>query len=335
MQLLETLGALGGSALLGAGGSLLQNKLGKDNLQYQWDEMYSPQAQVRNLAKAGINPAVAFGNNSPTFSSGGQLQMPSAPDFGIGTTAINELGNYFKSLADAKKAGADTKYVGAMTDKALTEIEAQKMQNEFNKRYGNQKWLNDLSLSYQNVLLAQKTNDLKEIEKAIGKWKEASEKAISEANEHQRDMLVKDLANKDEQIRLSNNLLKEKANTEKSAQSANYANAAHSNELANTEKALRSGRITAQTLENGLKAIDFNIKNVTEAETEQQIKDEAARIHKMLLKGDVLGKWLPQMEGYEIKIPVLSDIEDACRELWYQYKAGVKIGEQKVKSHKN
>ena len=200
MPLLETLGALGGSALLGAGGSLFQNMLGKDNLQYQWDEMYSPQAQVRNLAKAGINPAVAFGNNSPTFSSGGQLQMPSAPDFGIGTTAINELGNYFKSLADAKKAGADTKYVGAMTDKALTEIEAQKMQNEFTKRYGNQKWLNDLSLSYQNVLLAQKTNDLKEIEKAIGKWKEASEKAISEANEHQRDMLSKDLANKDEQI---------------------------------------------------------------------------------------------------------------------------------------
>lgn len=229
MPLLETLGALGGSALLGAGGSLLQNKLGKDNLQYQWDEMYSPQAQVRNLAKAGLNPAVAFGNNSPTFSSGGQLQMPNAPDFGIGTTAINELGSYFKSLADAKKAGADTKLVGVQTDKALSEVEAQKMQNDFTRRYGNQKWLNDLSLSYQNILLAQKTNDLKEIEKAISKWKEASEKAISEANEHQRDMLAKDLANKDEEIRLSNQLMEEKAKTEKSSQSANYASAKASN----------------------------------------------------------------------------------------------------------
>lgn len=252
-----TLGVLGGSALLGVGGTLLQNKLGRDNMEYQWNNYYSPQAQVRNMAKAGINPAVAFGNQSPTLSSGGQLQMPDAPNFGVGTTAINELGSYFKSLADAKKAGADTKLVGAQTDKALTEVEAQKLANEFTKKYGNQKWLNDLSMAYQNILLAQKTNDLKEVEKAIAHWKEVGEKAISESNEHTRDMLAKDLANKDTEIRLSNKLLQEKANTEKSVQAANLASARYSHSLADTEDGLRELKKASQTILNGIEAVKY------------------------------------------------------------------------------
>ena len=96
-----TLGVLGGSALLGLGGSLIQSSEGRKNLDYQMEKYYSPEAQVRNLAKAGINPAVAFGNQSPVFSSGGQMQMPEAPNFGVGTTALNELGNYMKSLAES------------------------------------------------------------------------------------------------------------------------------------------------------------------------------------------------------------------------------------------
>lgn len=317
MPLLETLGALGGSALLGAGGSLLQNKLGKDNLQYQWDEMYSPQAQVRNLAKAGLNPAVAFGNNSPTFSSGGQLQMPNAPDFGIGTTAINELGSYFKSLADAKKAGADTKLVGVQTDKALSEVEAQKMQNDFTKRYGNQKWLNDLSLSYQNILLAQKTNDLKEIEKAISKWKEVSEKAISQANEHQRDMLAKDLANKDEEIRLSNQLMEEKAKTEKSSQSANYASAQNQRAQALVNKEIQAIKhVEREVAETGkLDQIDKLLadyrrdKMLSDEEFEEAKKrfDALKRINRAIEKSEFVSKtnaaftWLTDILGAPFK----------------------------------
>ena len=72
--------------------SVFGNKMASDtarkNLDYQMEKYYSPQAQVKNLGAAGINPAVAFGNQSPTFSGGGQLQMPSNPLAGVGTTSL-------------------------------------------------------------------------------------------------------------------------------------------------------------------------------------------------------------------------------------------------------
>ena len=56
------LGDLGLAAVNG-GISLLGNKISsdtaKDNLDYQMDRYYSPSAQVRNLATAGLIPAAA------------------------------------------------------------------------------------------------------------------------------------------------------------------------------------------------------------------------------------------------------------------------------------
>lgn len=77
----------------------------------QFEKYTSPQAQVRNLAAAGINPAVAMGNQSPVFSS-----VPNAPtpgsvqpaQFGIGTTSLTDLANYMLAKANAQKAGVET-----------------------------------------------------------------------------------------------------------------------------------------------------------------------------------------------------------------------------------
>ena len=72
---------------------LVQNELGKNNAEWQWNKFYSPKAQVSNLAEAGINPAVAFGNQSPVMTTGGQMTMPDVPALGIGTTDSCHQGN--------------------------------------------------------------------------------------------------------------------------------------------------------------------------------------------------------------------------------------------------
>lgn len=100
--------ALAGNAIGSIGGAIIQNELGKANEKRQWDEYYSPKAQVRNLAAAGINPAVAFGNQSPVLTSGGQMQMPNVPELGLGTTALSEIGSYLNAKANAEKAGVET-----------------------------------------------------------------------------------------------------------------------------------------------------------------------------------------------------------------------------------
>ena len=68
--------------------------------------MYSPQAQVRNMAAAGINPAAAFGNQAPVIS-GSQMNLPQNPLGGIGTSSLNDISNYILSQAQAKKAGVE------------------------------------------------------------------------------------------------------------------------------------------------------------------------------------------------------------------------------------
>ena len=113
--------AVAGNAIGNIGSSLIQNVLGQKNEERQWNRYYSPRAQVQNLAAAGINPAVAFGNQSPVLSSGGQMQMPDVPALGIGTTALAEIGQYINAAANAKKAGVDTR--SAEEDIKLKQIE--------------------------------------------------------------------------------------------------------------------------------------------------------------------------------------------------------------------
>lgn len=87
---------------------LVQNEMGKNNAEWQWNRFYSPKAQLSNLAEAGINPAVAFGNQSPVLTTGGQMTMPDVPALGIGTTALAEIGTYLNAKANAEKAGVET-----------------------------------------------------------------------------------------------------------------------------------------------------------------------------------------------------------------------------------
>ena len=221
---LEWLGAVG-NAIGSIGGALVQNELGKANEKRQWEEYYSPKAQVRNLAAAGINPAVAFGNQSPVLTSGGQMQMPDVPNFGIGTTALSEIGNYLNAAANAKKAGVDTR--SAEEDIKLKQIEQSRnsFENKLRQQFGLKQAAQDLALSEANVRLAQLSGDNAELDKAIKEYTKAKEKAMSECAENQRDILKKELANKDTELKLSNRVLKTQGDANLAAANASNTQA--------------------------------------------------------------------------------------------------------------
>ena len=66
----------------------------KELMDYQYKKYTSPQAQVSNLAAAGINPAVAMGNQSPVFSSAPTPGAVAPAQFGIGTTSLSDLSQH-------------------------------------------------------------------------------------------------------------------------------------------------------------------------------------------------------------------------------------------------
>ena len=258
-----------GNSLLSGIASAVSQGRNRSDLDYQMSRYYSPTAQVNNLAAAGLNPAVAMGNQSPVFSSGGQLGNNPIPNFSVGVESLTDLGNYIKSMSDAKKSGADT-------DKAIAETDAIKFQNDLQKQFGAQKWVTDLALAYQNVLLAQKTNDAKEQEIAINEFKKVSESALATANEYQRDILKKRLENTDTELRLANKLQEEKAKTEKSAQSANYASANASNTQADVNRQVRRLQSALADIEEGGKT--EKIKSlIAEYKKNQSISDADAK----------------------------------------------------------
>ena len=204
---LEFLGAAG-NAIGSIGSALIGNALGKANEERQWKEYYSPQAQVRNLAAAGINPAVVMGNQSPVLTAGGQMQMPDVPNLGLGTTSLSEIGNYLNAAANAKKAGVDTR--SAEEDIKLKQIEQSRnsFENNLRQTFGLKQAAQDLALSEAKVRLAQLSGDNAEVDKAIKEYTKAKEKALSECQEKQRDILQKELDNKDTELQLSNRVLK-------------------------------------------------------------------------------------------------------------------------------
>lgn len=235
------LGLGAGSAAVNLGGSFLgslfnkgaaeaalekQVQASKDLLDYQMEKYSSPLAQMKQIGKAGLNPAAMFGNTAPV-NVGGSMAMPNAPTYGIdvGTQSLSDVASLLVGAAQAKKAGADTKVAENAAEGAALDNERKTLENDFMKRYGLQKSAAELALAQQNVKLALASTDVHKQEKALKEWQSAKEKALSECSEKQRDLLQKELDNKDTEIRLRNEKAQEEIKTEQSAQSANYASA--------------------------------------------------------------------------------------------------------------
>ena len=203
---------MGPLALLGIGagisavGNIVNNLMSRSNAQFAYDNFNSPVAQVRGFQQAGMNPAVGMSESGG--SSGGSQAAPPAPtENPFGMVNLETYANSLKALADAKKAGVDTR--SAEEDIKLKQIEQDSKEFELRlqKYFGTKERAQALALLEKNVRIAQLTGDTKEQEKSINEWIKAKEKAISEAEENKRDILKKELDNTDKRLKLENRVL--------------------------------------------------------------------------------------------------------------------------------
>ena len=269
LPLAAALGIGAASGLVSSVGNMISNqqqvKQAKELYDYQQERYLSPAAQVRNTTAAGLNPAQMFGNTAPV-NVGGQMALPDAQPYGlhVGTQALSEIANMMVGVANAKKAGVDTTNVEHQTEGVILDNERKRMENDFVSRYGLEKSAAELALAQQQVELAMASTDVQKQEKAKKNWEIAKEKALSECQEAQRDILRKELDNTDERLRLQNQKMEEEAKTERSKQSANYAGAEASKAAAsNYREQARANAVLADIQEaTSVQQIDTQIQKL-------------------------------------------------------------------------
>lgn len=233
MSVLGALAIAGGisalNGLLSYGSSAASTGLSvdaqKELFDYQWEKAQSPHAQIQNLTREGVNPTALFGN-SPNVVGGSMPSVAVPPlHFSTGIENMRDITGALSDLANAKKTGVDTKKAEKEIEGQQLSNEAQSLQNKITREYGMKRAGLDLATAYQGVLLAEKENDLKAKEKARKDWEIAKEKALSEATEANRDILRKELANKDKEIELRNKESEARAEASRASAQASYTQA--------------------------------------------------------------------------------------------------------------
>ena len=272
--------SLGAALGIGAGSSVLSSALNflggnlsfdkqisasKDLLDYQQEKYLSPKAQVKNLAAAGINPAAAFGNTSPV-NVGGELAMPTAPNYNFSgaTQSLSDVASLLVGAAQAKKAGVEVPNIEAETQGQVLDNQRKEFENKLLTTYGLRRTAAEVALAEQNVKNAFQTGDNLKIDNSIKEWQSAKEKALSECNEVQRDILKKEFENKDTELQLRNRKSEEEIKTEKSKQSANYASAEASRSSASNYR--EQARINTV------------LADIQEATSDEQIKSQLSKL---------------------------------------------------------
>ena len=121
-------------------------------------------------------------------------------------------------------------------DNIEVDTQAKKFDLELAKIYKSPEQFAALTLAWKNVMLSDDEHNIKV-------WQKAKEKALSEVEEKNRDILDKTLSNMDIQIKQENRqreenikLTQEKQKTEKTSQSANVASANASNAAASVSR---------------------------------------------------------------------------------------------------
>lgn len=339
----------GVSSLFGIGQNLLNQQASdraferevqasKDLLDYQQSKYYSPSAQVKNLTKAGLNPASMFGNQSPVFSSGGMPSSPAYQNLGmsIGTQSLSELASSLVGLAQAKKAGVDTTKAEHEIEGIKLDNDAKDFSNKILKTYGLEKASQELALAYQQVSLAKQQGDINEQEKALKTWQTAKEKALSECSAHQRDLLKKELDNKDLALDIANREGESRIVANKAGAASALATAENQREQAETARQLRPLQVDSLGIENGLKAVDFDIKSATsrlsKVEFFQRVLSAISENRQGTLATKIFGA--SNITEDDLSNMSLDELRKACDAVWEKYKYGVEQGKRKVEEHK-
>lgn len=229
-----------------------QSKYAKEMFDYQWDKAYSPQAQVKNMAAAGINPAAQLGNHS-VLAGAPSADMPSMPSVQYGITGLSDLSQYISANAQDKKTGADVQNTNQDTELKKIQTDAEAWKLGLAKQFGSEKMAADLALAQQNVRLAELSGDEKQKDIAIKEWTETKEKALSQCAEKNRDILQKELDNKDTELKLRNEESRQRAAASKASAAASYASAEESSTQSDVNRQIRRLQSALADVEEGAK----------------------------------------------------------------------------------
>ena len=247
----------------------------KELFDYQWEKAASPQAQVKNLASAGINPVSHFGSGSANIVGGSMPSVSTQPiQMSLGVDSIRALTSAAKDLADVRKTGVDTTRTEQEIEGIKLSNDMQELQNKITKEYGIPKAAKELALTAEQVKLAQQQGDINAQDLAIKKWTEAKEKAISSAEEFKRDILKMELDNTEKRLNLANKESEARANASNAAADASRAAAAHSRALALTEDEMRDIRIEAGRIANSMQDNELNYNVATFGARVDAIKNQ-------------------------------------------------------------
>lgn len=283
LGILGALGIMSGAGLLNSilsqGAAERQTGLSvdaqKELFDYQWNKAGSPLAQVQNLAAAGLSPVSQFGRGSADIVGGSMPSVSPQPiQMSSGVDLVRTLTSAAKDLADVKKTGVDTAKTEHEIEGIKLSNDMQELQNTITKEYGIPKAAKELALSAEQVKLAQQQGDLNEIEKAIKKWTEAKEHAISQAEQNKRDILKQELENTAKRLDLENKEIEARVNASNAAADASRAAAAHSRALALTENEMRDIRIEAGRIANSMQDNELNYNVATFGARVDAIKNQ-------------------------------------------------------------
>lgn len=259
----------------------LQSKAAKELANYQWQNFSSPEAQVRALNKVGLGVNAFVGGKGQAAQP--SVNMPSSAPISVdGVADLGGIASYIQSVANAKKAGMDTK----LSEQEIKNKEVQRQRDEFElqlrKVFGKDQISSELANSYMQLVLASDQSDINEIQKAIGRWNEVKSKAEAKTSEHQRDIAKQLLDNNPTAIKLENRL-KELQGNAASAQ----AEAAHTQANVNRE----------------LRRLNAALADVEEGGKKEKIKSLVSEYHK--------NQWINDVEKKEaeIKLQRLEDLD--------------------------
>lgn len=240
------------------------------------NEYNDPSAQKQRLLAAGLNPW-SDGSGSPVEtnmadgaapSSAGSTISPMLPTIvnpfeGMSNIGLN-LGNTMKALADARKAGAETRIIeGTAEDlikQANLQTEAMQLKNAYQDILN--KWADKkesatvqqlLSQAFQNStnsVLNMKNASLVDIEKQVKQETINLIKSETALNDKKKDLLIKDIDSYDVRLALDNLVKKSQAADNYASADDHQASAELKRAQAKTEEDMRDVRRTAQIIQN-------------------------------------------------------------------------------------
>ena len=272
-----TIASLAGSALNNAAQNRyqrealdLQTQKSKELMDYQ-NELFGTQAQLDTYSRNGFNlGALMNGGNLPL--SAPSPSIPSMPQLGTGLMSLKELGSFIADVANAKKAGVDTSKSEQEIRNMQVKEQSDKFELELRQYFAKPQIASELALAYQNVLLAQDTHDLNEIEKAVGEWNKVKSKAEAQSSEHTRDIVKKRLDNTDKELQLANRESEARGTAAYAAANASNTQAAFNKASTEKVKSETYYQNIVNSLKDGIYTEEFDAM-LAEARSKKQISE--------------------------------------------------------------